>query len=75
MADDVAVATTEQLDKLLWTARSAGTKLIISRGHDPALIAELFAMGWVREQLGHLILTPKGQERRRSRSWSMAVAG
>jgi hypothetical protein len=70
-----AAAPTEQLDRLLWTARSAGTKMIISRGHDPALIEALFTLGFVREQFGHLMLTPKGQERRRSRAQAMYAAG
>jgi hypothetical protein len=56
----------EQLETILWTARSAGATLIISRGHDPATISLLLAEGLVRERLGHLVLTIKGIQRRRA---------
>lgn len=56
----------DQVERILWTARSAGSTLIISRGHDPATIRLLFAEGLIRERLGHLVLTLKGQQRRRA---------
>lgn len=56
----------EQLERILWTARSAGATLIISRGHDPATIRLLIDEGLIRERLGHLVLTQKGQQRRRA---------
>ena len=55
-----------QLETILLSARSAGATLIISRGHDPATIRLLLEQGLVRERLGHLVLTPKGHERRRA---------
>jgi hypothetical protein len=58
--------STERLEHLLWTARSTGARLILPRRHDPAEIALLTELGLVCERLGHLVLTPKGQERRRS---------
>lgn len=54
------------LETILWTARSAGATLIISRGHDPATIRQLLDEGLVRERLGHLVLTIKGLQRRRA---------
>ncbi|PZQ62832.1 MAG: hypothetical protein DI544_01140 [Sphingomonas taxi] len=56
----------EQLERILWTARSAGATLIISRGHDAATIRQLLDEGLVRERLGHLVLTIKGVQRRRA---------
>lgn len=56
----------EQLERILWTARSAGASLIISRGHDPATIRQLLDEGLVRERLGHLVLTIKGIQCRRA---------
>ncbi|MFK3889256.1 hypothetical protein [Sphingomonas sp. NPDC079357] len=56
----------EQLEKILWTARSAGATLIISHGNDPATIRLLLDEGLVRERLGHLVLTLKGLQRRRA---------
>ncbi|MDR6788159.1 hypothetical protein J2Y58_001517 [Sphingomonas sp. BE138] len=56
----------EQLERILWTARSAGSSLIISRGNDPATIRQLLDEGLVRERLGHLVLTLKGLQRRRA---------
>jgi hypothetical protein len=58
-------SVTEQLDQILWTARSAGSSLIVSRGQHPDAIGWLMREGFVRERLGHLVLTPKGQARRR----------
>ena len=54
------------LETILLSARSAGSTLIVSRGHDPATIRQLFAEGLIRERLGHLVLTLKGHERRRA---------
>ncbi|MEG8040780.1 hypothetical protein QP166_16075 [Sphingomonas sp. LR60] len=54
------------LETILWTARSAGATLIISRGNDPATIRQLLDEGLVRERLGHLVLTIKGLQRRRA---------
>lgn len=54
------------LERLLWTARSAGATLIISRGSDPATIRQLLDEGLVRERLGHPVLTIKGIQRRRA---------
>ncbi|WP_375249810.1 hypothetical protein [Sphingomonas sp.] len=56
----------ELMERILWTARSAGATLIISRGHDPEAIRLLLEQGFIRERLGHLVLTPKGTERRRA---------
>ncbi|MEH3047558.1 hypothetical protein [Sphingomonas adhaesiva] len=55
-----------QVETILLSARSAGSTLIISRGHDPATIRLLLAEGLIRERLGHLVLTLKGHERRRA---------
>ena len=59
-------APSEQLATILWSARSAGATLIISRGQDPATIRMLLEEGLVRERLGHLVLTIKGLQRRRA---------
>ncbi|WP_156026025.1 hypothetical protein [Sphingomonas phyllosphaerae] len=59
-------APSEQLATILWSARSAGATLIISRGQDPATIRLLLDEGLVRERLGHLVLTLKGLQRRRA---------
>ncbi|WP_341208562.1 hypothetical protein [uncultured Sphingomonas sp.] len=59
-------APSEQLATILWSARSAGATLIISRGQDPATIRLLIDEGLVRERLGHLVLTIKGLQRRRA---------
>ncbi len=56
----------EQMERILWTARSAGGTLIISRGHDPDTIRQLLDQGLIRERLGHLVLTPKGTQQRRA---------
>lgn len=65
-ANHPAPLSAEQVERILWSARSAGATLIISRGHDPGTVQLLMEQGLVRERLGHLVLTPKGQERRRA---------
>ena len=55
----------EQLEQILWTARSAGSSLIVSRTQHPDAIGMMMREGLVRERLGHLVLTPKGHARRR----------
>lgn len=59
-------ALVDQVGNILWTARSAGGTLIISRGNDPAAIRLLLDEGLIRERLGHLVLTLKGLQRRRA---------
>lgn len=56
----------DKVANILWTARSAGGTLIISRGNDPATIRQLLDEGLIRERLGHLVLTLKGLQRRRA---------
>jgi hypothetical protein len=63
---DVMTGGAPQLETILWTARNAGKSLIISRGQDPAAIRHMLDQGLVRERLGHLVLTFKGMELRRS---------
>ncbi|MGK6322459.1 hypothetical protein ACMGDM_05180 [Sphingomonas sp. DT-51] len=63
--DVLGLSLAEQLEQILWTARSAGSTLIISRGHSPDAIGWMMQEGLVRERLGHLVLTPKGTARRR----------
>ncbi|KQT31226.1 hypothetical protein ASG29_14725 [Sphingomonas sp. Leaf412] len=55
----------KQLSDVLWSARSAGSRMILPCTSDRGLIALLKELGLVREQLGHMVLTPTGVERRR----------
>ncbi|GAA4216743.1 hypothetical protein GCM10022253_13800 [Sphingomonas endophytica] len=63
---DATTGSTPQLENILWTARNAGASLIISRGQDPAAIRDMLDQGLVRERFGHLVLTFKGIQLRRS---------
>ncbi|TCP33163.1 hypothetical protein [Sphingomonas sp. BK235] len=64
--DVLGQTLTEQLEQVLWTARSAGSTLIISRAQHPDAVGWMMREGWVRERLGHLVLTPKGHAHRRA---------
>ena len=63
--DVLGPSMAEQLEQILWTARSAGSSLIVSRSQHPDTIGMMMREGLVRERLGHLVLTPKGQASRR----------
>ena len=66
---------TTRVEHALWSARSTGARMILPSGSDSGTVAELTDMGLVRKQLGHLVLTPKGMERRRRCSpYRMALA-
>lgn len=57
--------TPEEIERVLWSARRAGTILILPREQPQPTIDALTAAGLVRRQLGHVVLTLQGHERRR----------
>jgi hypothetical protein len=57
--------TTGEVENMLWSARSAGSRMILPCGSDQVSVTILKELGLVRERLGHLVLTPQGVERRR----------
>ena len=63
MGHDVRAA--DEVADLLWSARSAGSRMILPAACDRGAVSLLKELGLVREQLGFLVLTPTGVERRR----------
>jgi hypothetical protein len=59
------VRATDEVADLLWSARSAGSRMILPAACDRGSVSRLKELGLVREQLGFLVLTPTGVERRR----------
>lgn len=59
------VVATDEVAGLLWSARSAGSRMILPSASDRGSVSLLKELGLVREQLGFLVLTPQGVERRR----------
>lgn len=57
--------TADELAGVLWSARSAGSRMILPSACDRGSVSLLKELGLVREQLGFLVLTPTGVERRR----------
>ena len=63
--EEEAKLSVQQVSDVLWSARSAGSRMILPCTSDRGLVAILKDLGLVREQLGHVVLTPTGVERRR----------
>ena len=63
----------EDMERILWSARRAGTILILPREQSQPTIDALTDQGLVRRQLGHIVLTLQGQERRRKCAHYMAA--
>ena len=63
----------ENIERILWTARRAGRTLILSRDACGRTLDSLRDEGLVHERLGHIVLTHKGEDRRR-RAAHLAVA-
>ena len=63
----------EDIERILWSARRAGTILILPREQSQPTIDALTDQGLVRRQLGHIVLTLQGQERRRKCAQYMAA--
>lgn len=63
--EESARLSADQVADVLWSARSAGSRMILPCTSDRRLVAMLKELGLVREQLGHVVLTPTGVERRR----------
>lgn len=53
------------IEAILRSARRAGTFLIVPRHHGDDAIGAMRAAGLLRDRVGHLVLTPKGEQRRR----------
>lgn len=63
----------DEIERILWSARRAGTILILPREQPQPTIDALTDQGLVRRQLGHIVLTLQGQERRRKCAHYMAA--
>jgi len=63
----------DEIERILWSARRAGTILILPREQPQRTIDALTDEGLVRRQLGHIVLTMQGQERRRKCAHYMAA--
>ena len=72
--DSGATVSREYLDYLLQSARRAGTFLIVPHDTCPRAVDALTCEGYIRKHLGHLVLTLKGQDHRRSINWTPAAA-
>ena len=66
--DNTGAALPSQHIDILWSARRAGTFLIVPRGKCADALAAMKREGYLRDHLGHVMLTPKGHEQRRQTS-------